>query len=73
MIIFAHRQTHNQADRQILNSKTEAHSYPLWTVGERANSSDYANTINCPNTDLHKYSSHYGNTTNCPNSDIHEF
>ena len=37
MIIFAHRQTHNQADRQILNSKTEAHSYPLWTVGERAN------------------------------------
>ena len=35
MIIFADRQAHNQADT---NSKTEAHSYPLWIVGERANS-----------------------------------
>ena len=34
MIIFADRQAHNQADT---NSKTEAHSYPLWIVGERAN------------------------------------
>ena len=33
MIIFAHR----QSSTQILNSKTEAHSYPLWIVGERAN------------------------------------
>ena len=28
------RQTDNQTDT---NSKTEAHSYPLWIVGERAN------------------------------------
>ena len=34
MIIFAYKQTHNQADT---NSKTEAHSNPLWIVGERAN------------------------------------
>ena len=33
MIIFADTHT----IKQILNSKTEAHSYPLWTVGERAN------------------------------------
>ena len=25
------------AIKHTLNSKTEAHSYPLWTVGERAN------------------------------------
>ena len=37
MIIFADKQTHNQSSKQILNSKTEAHSYPLWIVGERAN------------------------------------
>ena len=36
MIIFADRQTIKQTDT---NSKTEAHSYPLWIVGERANSS----------------------------------
>ena len=34
MRIFADRQTCNQADT---NSKTEAHSNPLWIVGERAN------------------------------------
>ena len=33
MIIFADKQTHNQ----VINSKTEAHSNPLWIVGERAN------------------------------------
>jgi len=33
MRIFADKKT----IKQILNSKTEAHSYPLWTVGERAN------------------------------------
>ena len=32
MRIFADKKT----IKQILNSKTEAHSYPLWTVGERA-------------------------------------
>ena len=37
MIIFADTQTINQASKQILNSKTEALSYPLWIVGERAN------------------------------------
>ena len=37
MIIFADTQTINQANKQILNSKTGAHSYPLWIVGERAN------------------------------------
>ena len=34
MIIFADRQSNRQTDT---NSKTEAHSYPLWIVGERAN------------------------------------
>ena len=34
MIIFADRQTIKQTHT---NSKTEAHSYPLWIVGERAN------------------------------------
>ena len=34
MIIFAHKQTIKHTDT---NSKTEAHSYPLWIVGERAN------------------------------------
>ena len=38
MIIFADRQAHNQTDT---NSKTEAHSYPLLIVGERANSKRY--------------------------------
>ena len=33
MIIFADKHT----IKQILNSKTEAHSNPLWIVGERAN------------------------------------
>ena len=33
MIIFADRHT----IKHILNSKTEAHSDPLWIVGERAN------------------------------------
>ena len=37
MIIFADKQTHNQSSKQILNLITEAHSYPLWIVGERAN------------------------------------
>ena len=37
MIIFADRQTINQASKQILNLITEAHSYPLWIVRERAN------------------------------------
>ena len=37
MIIFADTQTINQASKQILNLITEAHSYPLWIVGERAN------------------------------------
>ena len=37
MIIFADRQTDNQVNKQSLNSKTEAHSNPLWIVGERAN------------------------------------
>jgi len=36
MIIFADK----QADNQVINSKTEAHSNPLWIVGERANSVD---------------------------------
>ena len=31
------RQTDNQVNKQSLNSKTEAHSNPLWIVGERAN------------------------------------
>ena len=31
--IFADTQT----DNQVINSKTEAHSNPLWIVGERAN------------------------------------
>ena len=26
-----------QTDNQVMNSKTEAHSNPLWIVGERAN------------------------------------
>ena len=30
-------QTSRQTIKQILNSKTEAHSNPLWIVGERAN------------------------------------
>ena len=30
-------QADRQSSRQILNSKTEAHSNPLWIVGERAN------------------------------------
>ena len=34
MIIFAYKHTDNQTDT---NSKTEAHSYPLWILGERAN------------------------------------
>ena len=34
MRIFAHRHAIKQTDT---NSKTEAHSYPLWIVGERAN------------------------------------
>ena len=34
MIIFADRHTIKQTHT---NSKTEAHSYPLWIVGERAN------------------------------------
>ena len=34
MIIFADKQTIKQTDT---NSKTEAHSNPLWIVGERAN------------------------------------
>ena len=38
MIIFAYKQTIKQTDT---NSKTEAHSYPLWTVGERANIANY--------------------------------
>ena len=32
MIIFAYKQTDNQADT---NSKTEAHSNPLWSVDSR--------------------------------------
>ena len=32
MIIFAHRQTHNQTKS---NSKTEATFYPLWSVDSR--------------------------------------
>ena len=34
MIIFAYKQSSTQTHT---NSKTEAHSYPLWIVGERAN------------------------------------
>ena len=37
MRIFADKKT----IKQILNSKTEAHSYPLWTVGERANNHNF--------------------------------
>ena len=33
MIIFAHKQTDNQVNKQSENSKTEAHSNPLWIVG----------------------------------------
>ena len=33
--IFAHTQTHNQVNKQRLNSKTEAHSNPLWSVDSR--------------------------------------
>ena len=36
MRIFAYTQTHNQ----VINSKTEAHSNPLWIVGERANKTE---------------------------------
>ena len=42
MIIFAYKQAHNQADT---NSKTEAHSNPLWIVGERANFSIFSDNI----------------------------
>ena len=41
MIIFADKQTIKQTDT---NSKTEAHSNPLWIVGERANCSDIFST-----------------------------
>ena len=40
MIIFADRQSNRQTDT---NSKTEAHSYPLWIVGERANIAEIQN------------------------------
>ena len=40
MIIFAHKHTIKQ---RILNSTTEAHSNPLWIVGERANYSTASN------------------------------
>ena len=49
------RQTDNQADRQTdTNSKTEAHSNPLWIVGERANSYLLQKLRNqCPNGQIY--------------------
>ena len=38
-------QTDNQTDT---NSKTEAHSYPLWIVGERANTDEIV-CVSCNN------------------------
>ena len=52
MIIFADM----HAIKHTLNSKTEAHSYPLWTVGERANIVKSSLTNKCRYTrTLHKW------------------